>query len=68
MVAMESRYKKSLGIFELVGLGMGGTIGSGIFVVPGIAVGIAGPSSLNAYIVGLQRSCKIYLTGLKYPT
>ena len=28
-------YKRSLGLFELVSLGVGGTIGSGIFVVPG---------------------------------
>ena len=41
-------YKKSLGLYELVSLGVGGTIGSGIFVVPGIAAGIAGPSSLFA--------------------
>jgi amino acid transporter len=34
-------YKKSLGLFELVSPGIGGTIGSGIFVVPGIAAGIA---------------------------
>ncbi len=30
-------YKRSLGLFELVSLGVGGTIGSGIFVVPGVA-------------------------------
>lgn len=39
-------YRKSLGLFELVSLGLGGTIGSGIFIVPGIAAGIAGPSSI----------------------
>ncbi len=44
-------YKKSLGTFELVSLGVGGTIGSGIFVVPGIASGIAGPSSLLAWLI-----------------
>jgi amino acid transporter len=51
-------YRKSLGLVELVSLGVGGTIGSGIFVVPGIAAGIAGPSSLVAWIaVALSASC-----------
>jgi amino acid transporter len=52
------RYRKSLGLTELVSLGVGGTIGSGIFVVPGIAAGILGPSSLLAWIiVALSASC-----------
>jgi amino acid transporter len=42
-------YKRSLGQLELVSLGIGGTIGSGIFVVPGIAAGILGPASLIAW-------------------
>jgi amino acid transporter len=51
-------YRKSLGLVELVSLGVGGTIGSGIFVVPGIAAGIAGPSSLVAWAaVALSASC-----------
>jgi amino acid transporter len=52
VAAEENRaYRRSLGLVELVSLGVGGTIGSGIFVVPGIAAGIAGPSSLLAWIV-----------------
>jgi amino acid transporter len=52
------RYRKSLGLPELVSLGVGGTIGSGIFVVPGIAAGILGPSSLLAWIiVAVSASC-----------
>jgi amino acid transporter len=52
------RYRKSLGLTELVSLGVGGTIGSGIFVVPGIAAGILGPSSLLAWIiVAVSASC-----------
>ncbi len=47
----KKNYKKSLGLFELVSLGVGGTIGSGIFVVPGISAGIAGPSSLFAWLI-----------------
>ena len=51
-------YRKSLGLLGLVSLGIGGTIGSGIFVVPGIAAGISGPYSLIAWlIVAFSASC-----------
>jgi amino acid transporter len=51
-------YKRSLGLFELVSLGVGGTIGSGIFVVPGIAARQSGPWSLLAWvIVAVSASC-----------
>jgi amino acid transporter len=54
----ETGYRKSLGLVELVSLGVGGTIGSGIFVVPGIAAGIAGPSSILAWgVVALSACC-----------
>ncbi len=57
----QKTYKKSLGVFELVSLGVGGTIGSGIFVVPGIAAGIAGPGSLIAWlIVGISATCVMF--------
>ena len=43
---------------ELVSLGVGGTVGSGIFVVPGIAAKLSGPGSLIAWvIVALSASC-----------
>lgn len=68
----ERRYRRSLGLFELVSLGVGGTIGSGIFVVPGIAAGIAGPSSLLAWLaVAISASCITYSlakSSLKYPS
>jgi len=45
-------------LFELVSLGVGGTIGSGIFVVPGVAAKLSGPWSLLAWlIVALSASC-----------
>jgi amino acid transporter len=44
-------FRCSLGTKELVSLGVGGTIGSGIFVVPGIAAGIMGSASLFAWII-----------------
>ena len=51
-------YRRSLGLIELVSLGVGGTVGSGIFVVPGIAARISGPYSLIAWvIVALSASC-----------
>jgi amino acid transporter len=51
-------YRRSLGLIELVSLGVGGTVGSGIFVVPGIAARMTGPYSLIAWvIVALSASC-----------
>jgi amino acid transporter len=45
-------------LFELVSLGVGGTIGSGIFVVPGVAAKLSGPWSLLAWlIVAVSASC-----------
>jgi amino acid transporter len=57
-MADKTSYKRSLGLFELVSLGVGGTIGSGIFVVPGIAARLTGASSLYAWlIVAVSASC-----------
>ena len=65
-------YKRSLGLFELVSLGIGGTIGSGIFIVPGIAAGLAGPSSIIAWLFALaSASCVAYSlakSSYKYPS
>jgi amino acid transporter len=53
-------YRRSLGLVELVSLGVGGTVGSGIFVVPGVAARLSGPGSLIAWvIVALSASCVI---------
>jgi amino acid transporter len=52
-------FRRSLGLFELVSLGLGGTIGSGIFVVPGIAAGIAGPASLLGWLVVGISACSV---------
>lgn len=53
-----AEYRKNLGLAGLVSFGVGGTIGSGIFVVPAIAAGIAGPSSLLSWIiVAISASC-----------
>ena len=51
-------YRRSLGLIELVSLGVGGTVGSGIFVVPGVAAKLSGPGSLVAwFIVAISASC-----------
>ena len=59
--------KKPLKLFDLVGLGVGGTIGSGIFVVPAVAAGMAGPSSLLAWLLcavsfGAVLACLLFLS------
>jgi Amino acid transporters len=57
-MAEVNTYRKSLGLFELVSLGVGGTVGSGIFVVPGVAAKLSGPWSLLAWlVVALSASC-----------
>ena len=58
----ETGYRKSLGLVELVSLGVGGTIGSGIFVVPGIAAGITGPSSILAWVIVALSACCVALS------
>ena len=67
-----SKYRKNLGLAELVSFGVGGTIGSGIFVVPAIAAGLAGPSSLLAWlIVAVSASCvmlSLAWASSKYPS
>lgn len=67
-----SEYRKNLGLAELISFGVGGTIGSGIFVVPGIAAGLAGPSSLLAWlIVAVSAGCvmlSLAWTSSKYPS
>jgi amino acid transporter len=55
-------YKRSLGLFELVSLGVGGTIGSGIFVVPGIAARISGPGSLVAWVIVAVSASSVLLS------
>src|SRR5271157_5986806 len=61
----EGTYKRSLGQLELVSLGIGGTIGSGIFVVPGIAAGIMGPASLTAWVI-VAISATLVMTSLAW--
>ncbi len=51
MAENENANYRPLRLVDLIGLGVGGTIGSGIFVVPAISAGMAGPSSLLAWVL-----------------
>lgn len=48
-VADTSALRRSLGLVDAVGIGFGAIVGAGIFVVTGIAAGMAGP----AFLIGL---------------
>lgn len=43
--------RRDLGLLDAVGIGFGAIVGAGIFVVTGVAAGIAGPSILVALLV-----------------
>ncbi|MDH3260833.1 MAG: APC family permease [Acidimicrobiia bacterium] len=43
--------KRELGIFSVIAISLGAMIGSGIFVLPGLAAKIAGPAAPLAYFV-----------------
>ena len=44
--------KRTLGLFDAFAIGIGAIIGSGIFVVTGVAAGLAGPALLVSLIIG----------------
>jgi APA family basic amino acid/polyamine antiporter len=45
------RLRRELGLLDAVGVGLGAIIGAGIFVVTGVAAGIAGPSLLGGLVL-----------------
>jgi len=49
---MATGLKRTLGLFDACAIGIGAIIGSGIFVVTGIAAGLAGPALLISLIIG----------------
>jgi basic amino acid/polyamine antiporter, APA family len=50
--------RRDLGLLDAVGVGFGAIIGAGIFVVTGVAAGIAGPAFLvGLFIAGIAATC-----------
>lgn len=44
--------KRSLGLFDAASIGIGAIVGAGIFVVTGVASGLAGPALLLSLLIG----------------
>ena len=53
--------KRQLSLFQTIMLGTAGTLGSGIFVLTGLAAGVAGPATVLAILVGGFLSFSIAL-------
>lgn len=53
--------KRSLGLPDVVALGINGVIGQGIFLLPGLAAALMGPASLTALGIAGLLSCLIAL-------
>src|SRR5205807_9898965 len=56
-----SQLRQVLGLREAVALGIGGTIGGGIFVLVGTAAGAAGPGALLSFVLAFGVSLLIAL-------
>jgi basic amino acid/polyamine antiporter, APA family len=55
------RLRRELGLREAVAIGIGGTVGGGIFVLVGVAGGKAGPAALVAFSLAFMASLAIAL-------
>jgi APA family basic amino acid/polyamine antiporter len=53
--------RRALGLREAVALGIGGTIGGGIFVLIGPATAMAGPGVLVSFLIGFLAALAIAL-------
>lgn len=50
--------RRDITLFDAVGIGLGAIIGAGIFVVTGVAAGVAGPAFLLGLVIaGLAATC-----------
>lgn len=58
---MRPKLHRALGLREAIGIGVGGTIGGGIFVLVGGAAGLAGPAALLAFGLAFLASLLIAL-------
>lgn len=47
----ESRPTRNLGLFDVVMLGIGTTIGTGVILLPGISAGLAGPALILGFLL-----------------
>ena len=56
-----AQLRRGLGLREAVALGVGGTIGGGIFVLVGSTAGLAGPAALLAFSLAFVASLLIAL-------
>jgi len=45
------KLKKNLGLFNLIAIGSGAMISSGLFILPGLAFAKAGPATILAYLI-----------------
>ncbi|MFC7204048.1 universal stress protein [Haloferax namakaokahaiae] len=48
---MEKSLERDLGIFSVLAISIGAMVGSGIFILPALAVDIAGPAVIFAYVL-----------------
>lgn len=56
--AAAPQLRRDLHLFDAVGIGLGAIIGAGVFVVSGVAAGIAGPAFLAGLVIaGLAATC-----------
>lgn len=57
-VIIKGDLQRDLGLLNAVGIGLGAVIGAGIFVVTGVAAGVAGPAFLVGLIIaGFAATC-----------
>ncbi|MGE4054448.1 MAG: APC family permease [Vicinamibacterales bacterium] len=57
-----TRLKRDLGLLDAIGIGFGAIIGAGIFVVTGVAAGIAGPALLVGLLIAALAATANALT------
>lgn len=50
--AGEAHLKRSIGLFSLTMIGVGGTLGTGIFFILSQAVPVAGPAVIWSFVIG----------------
>src|SRR5262245_55631200 len=55
---MSAELRRDLGLLSAVAVGLGAIVGAGLFVVTGVAAGVAGPAFLvSLLLAGLLATC-----------